>query len=679
MVSHTTPEPVGTLAVALDHTRRLLSARPDLAEAQAREILTAVPGHPEALLLLGVALRLKGDLPAAEAVLSPLAGAHPKAAAVRFELGLTLAARGQARAAVAALRQAASLDPQAPHIWRALGDQLTQLGETADADQAYARQIQASVHDPVLMEAAQALVEGRLAVTERLLRGFLKVHPTDVVAIRMLAEAGTRLGRYGDVEKLLERCLELAPSFSPARYNYAIVLYRQNRAAEALPQIETLLAEAPGDIGYRNLHAAALGLVGEYAKAIGIYEGVLAEAPEQPLIWLSYGHALRTSGRQAEAIAAYQRALAQMPGLGEAYFSLSNLKTVRFSPDEIEAMRAQLRRDDLSVQDQFHLRYALGKALEDEGDYAASFDHYAKGAALRRGESLYDPEENAARAERSRQVFTNDFFSAREGWGCNAPDPIFVVGLPRSGSTLIEQILASHSAVEGTMELPDINVLAMDLGHSAPNKAAEGYPASVAALGQDALAALGEAYLRRTRIQRKTGRPMFIDKMPNNFQHLGLIHLILPRARIIDARRHPMATCFSAFKQHFARGQNFSYDLGELGRYYRDYVGLMAHFDAVLPGRVHRVFYERMVDDPETEVRALLAYCGLPFEAACLRFYENDRAVRTASSEQVRRPIFRDGLDQWRRYEPWLDPLKDALGPVLDAYPSASGAASPTA
>ena len=442
LVSQTTQETFGGLDVALAHTRRLLAGRPDLAETQAREILAAVPGHPEAVLLLGVALRLKGDLSAARAVLTSLAAAQPNAAPVHYEAGVTLAGLRETRPAISALTRATTLDPKAPHGWRALGDQLTQIGNTKGADLAYARQIQASVHDPVLMQAAEALVDGRLAVTEHLLRGFLKSHPTDVVAMRMLAEAGTRLGRYGDVEKLLDRCLELAPSFTPARYNYAIVLYRQNRAAEALPQIEALLAEAPNDLGYRNLHAAALSLVGEYAKAIAIYEQVLAIAPEQPLIWLSYGHALRTSGRQADAIAAYKHALEQMPGLGEAYFSLSNLKTVRFSAAEVEAMRAQLQRDDLTVQDQFHLRYALGKAQEDAGDYAASFDHYAKGAALRRGESLYDPEENTARAERSRKVFTAAFFEARAGWGCAAPDPIFVVGLPRSGSTLIEQILA---------------------------------------------------------------------------------------------------------------------------------------------------------------------------------------------------------------------------------------------
>ena len=363
-----------------------------------------------------------------------------------------------------------------------------------------------------------------------------------------------------------------------------------------------------------------------------------------------------------------------MPGLGEAYFSLANLKTVRFDADEIAAMQGQLKRADLTGQDQLHLHYALGKALEDEGDYAASFEHYAQGAALRRGETDYDAEEITVRTQRSQSVFTRGLFAARQGWGCEAPDPIFVVGLPRSVSTLIEQIQSSHSLVEGTMELPDINAIAITLGHNAPKKKGVDYPANLAELDPDQLRALGEDYLARTRIQRKTDKPLFIDKMPNNFQHVGLIQLILPKAKIIDARRHPLATCFSAFKQHFARGQNYTYDLNELGRYYRDYVTLMAHFDEVLPGRIHRVFYERMVEDQAAEVRRVLDYCGLPFEDACLRFYENERAVRTASSEQVRRPIFREGLDQWRRFEPWLDPLKQALGPVLAAYPDAPGA-----
>ena len=433
--------------------------------------------------------------------------------------------------------------------------------------------------------------------------------------------------------------------------------FASNRPAESLPQIERLLAEEPRNISYRNLQAAALGLVGEYAKAIAIYEEVLEAAPEQPLIWLSYGHALRTTGRQQDAIAAYRRALAQMPELGEAYFSLANLKTFRFSPVEIEAIRGLIARPDLAGEHRLHLHYALGKALEDQGAYREAFENYVEGAALRRSQTPYDADENTERVERSCAFFSPAFFAERSGFGCAAPDPIFIVGLPRSGSTLIEQILASHSAVEGTMELPDLNVIATKLGHGRAD-----YPARLASLTAEEARELGEDYLRRTRIQRKTERPFFIDKMPNNFQHVGLINVILPNARIIDARRHPMATCFSAFKQHFARGQNFSYDLEELARYYRDYVRLMAHFDETLPGRIYRVQYERMVEQTEHEVRRLLDYCGLAFEAACLRSHQNDRAVRTASSEQVRRPIFRDGLEQWRKFEAWLDPLRTSLG-----------------
>jgi hypothetical protein len=354
------------------------------------------------------------------------------------------------------------------------------------------------------------------------------------------------------------------------------------------------------------------------------------------------------------------------PGFGEAYWSLANLKTYRFDVPEIEAMRSALTRAELRDEDRYHLEFSLGKALEDGGDFAASFDHYTKGNALRRKSTGYSADETTAHMQRSKALFTRDFFAERVGSGASAPDPIFVVGLPRAGSTLIEQILSSHSQVEGTMELPDISHLARELGGQKLRDEVSKYPETLAGLDRERLRALGEAYIARTRVQRKTDRPFFIDKMPNNFAHLGLIHLILPNAKIIDARRHPMANCFSAFKQHFARGQTFTYDLGELGRYYRDYVELMAHFDAVLPGRVHRVHYERMVADTEGEVRRLLAACGLPFEDACLRFNETERAVRTASSEQVRRPIFTDAVEQWRNYEQWLGPLRDALGPALD-------------
>lgn len=598
-------ETVGTLEVALAHAARLLTVDPGAAEAQAREILKVAHDHPDALRLLGAALRRQGDTKGAEA--------------------------------------------------------------------AYLRSVKASVGDPQLIQAATALCENRLAVAEQTLRGILMARPTDVAAIRMLAETGMRLGRYDDAENLLARCVELAPGFTAARHNYATVLYRQNRSPAAIAQADILLAEDPGNPGYRNLKAAALARIGEYAQAIALYAGVLKDQPRQPKVWMSYGHALKTVGRQAEAIEAYRRCVALAPQFGEAWWSLANLKTVTFSEADVAAMAGQLTRADLTDEDRFHLEFALGKAREDAGAFEASFGHYARGNALRRQGLDYEADETSDQVRRAKALFTAPFLAARGTHGHSAPDPIFVVGLPRSGSTLVEQILASHSQVEGTQELPDIIALARRLGGKVKRASESRYPEALAELAPAELAALGEAYLAGAAVHRKLGRSFFIDKMPNNWAHVGLIHLALPNAKIIDARRHPLGCGFSGFKQHFARGQGFTYDLKDIGRYYADYVDLMAHVDALLPGRVHRVIYEQMVADPEAETRALLAHCGLPFEDACLRFYENDRAVRTASSEQVRRPIFTDAADHWRNYEPWLGELKAALGPVLDTYPQAPG------
>jgi tetratricopeptide (TPR) repeat protein len=523
-----------------------------------------------------------------------------------------------------------------------------------------------SIGNPRLMEAASALLDNDLAAAERLLRAHLKADPFDVAAIRMMAELAGRLGRYRDAENLLRRALELAPAFGAARANLATVLHRQNRPAEALAELDTLLAREPDNPSHANIKAAALGRIGEYAEAIELYEQVLQKLPEQPKIWMSYGHVLKTIGRQEDCISAYRRAIALRPALGEVWWSLANLKTVRLTAADIAAMRAALTEGRLGAEDRFHLDFALGKALEDAGDAADSFAHYAAANALRRSQIDYDPREIERQVRQAKAIFTPDFFKARSGAGCPAPDPIFILGMPRAGSTLIEQILASHSMVEGTMELPDIPALAARTSGDGSR-----YPEALAKTDPALLRTLGEEYLERTRIQRKSDKPFFIDKLPNNWLHTGLIHLILPNAKIIDARRHPLGSCFSNFKQHFARGQSFTYSLEDVGRYYRTYVDLMAHFDSVLPGRVHRVFYERMVEDPEGEIRALLAALGLPFEEACLRFHENDRAVRTASSEQVRRPINREGMEQWRPFEPWLDPLKQALGDVLDTYPDA--------
>jgi tetratricopeptide (TPR) repeat protein len=632
----------GTLQAALANAAQLLQSSPAAAAEQAAEILEVIPDQPNALALRGLAL---GRL-------------------------------GRGEEAITALKRAVQLQPAQPDAWRALGDHYTALEMREAADGAYAESIRHSTRDPRLMIAARALVENRIPEAEAELREHLKRHPTDVAAIRMLAEVAARIGRYADAEVLLARCLELAPGFKAARHNYAMVLHRQNKPEGALREVDALLEDEPRNPGYRNLKAAILGRIGEYAASIEQYRDVLADYPNQAKVWMSLGHAMKTAGRHAESIEAYEKTIEKAPQLGEAYWSLANLKTFRFTPEQTRAMREQLAGDRLSAEDRFHFEFALAKALEDANEFEESFAHYREGNRLRRQMIRYDADENHAHVERSKRLFTREFFDERRGWGCPAADAIFIVGLPRSGSTLIEQILASHSQVEGTMELPDVAMLARVVGNRTTRASGTAYPRALEKFSAEELLQLGERYLRQTRIQRKAGVPRFIDKMPNNFAHVGFIHLMLPNSRIIDARRHPLGCCLSGFKQHFARGQNFTYDLSDIGRYYRDYVELMAHFDEVLPGRVHRVFYENIVEDTEAEVRRLLDYCGLPFEPGVMRFHENQRAVRTASSEQVRRPIYRDGMEQWKHFEGQLDPLKAALGDVLTLYPDIPSFAS---
>jgi predicted Zn-dependent protease len=664
-----THEPAGTLEAALAHAARLLDSKPALAEAQSAEILKVAPGHPVALMLLGAARRALGNPAAALEVLEPLARAQPNAARAHFELARARAAAGRGEEAIAALRHAVALKPDFTEGWLALGDHLSAAGDSAGADAAYAQHIRSSTRDPQLLRAAAALHDNRVPEAEALLRAHLTANPTDIVALRLLAEVGARLNRLAESARLLELCLELAPSFHAARQNHAQVLQRQGRFADALREVEHLLALEPDNPGWRSLKAGILAAIGENAGAALLYAGIVAAYPNQAKQWLSYGHVLKAAGRLADCVHAYRRAIAVEPAFGEAYWSLANLKTVRFTSDDLAAMRAQLARAALADEDRFHFDFALGKALEDAALYADSFAHYAAGNRLRRASVGYDADATTARVRRARLLFSPEFFAQRRGFGAVAQDPIFIVGLPRAGSTLIEQILSSHSSIEGTAELPDIVSLVRQLTDRLAPAQREAYPGVLARLDAAECAELGERYLRDTRIQRRTPRPFFIDKMPNNFPHVGLIHMILPHAKIIDARRHPLSCCFSGFKQHFARGQHFSYDLEDIGRYYSDYVELMAVYDRVLPGRVHRVFYEELVEHTETEVRRLLEYCGLPFEDECLRFNENDRAVRTASSEQVRRPIFREGIDHWRHYEPWLGPLKEALGAALEYYP----------
>ena len=531
------------------------------------------------------------------------------------------------------------------------------------------KSIESAFHNPQLMAAALALAEDRLSDAEPLLRAHLKQRPTDVAAIRLMAELAARIGRLKDSEALLRRALELAPSFGAARANLATVLYKQNRFGDAVIELDAVLADGGDNPAQESLKAAALGRIGGYDEAVGLYKQLTGRFPAHAKLWMSYGHMLKTVGDQDASVAAYRHALTAEPTLGEVYWSLANLKTVNFSDDDVAAMEQALSTDGLADEDRFHLHFALGKAFEDRHLHEAAFEHYAKGNQLRSIELGHDPAEVAAHVDRIIARFTPEFVAQHEGHGHGAPDPIFILGMPRAGSTLIEQILASHSMIEGTMELPDIPALAMREGRDFGGGPAD-WVNAILAMTPERMAELGAEFIERTRIQRKTEKPQFIDKLPNNWVYTGLIHLILPNAKIIDARRNPLDCCFSNFRQHFARGQAFSYDLDHMGRYYSDYVRAMGHFDSVLPGRIHRVIHETMLDNPEGEIRSLLDYLDLPFEEACLHFHENKRAVRTASSEQVRRPINRDGVGQWKPYAKHLEPLKAALGDIWVNYPA---------
>ena len=661
------PHMAGSIDEELARIQSLLGTDAAGAARRAEQLLLNAPGHPGATLFLGVARRFSGDASKAIETLEPLLQSQADWAAVHYEYGRSCSAVGRRDDAIVALRRAFELQPLMTGAWCSLADELRAAGETAEADAVCTRRIEAANHDPRLQQPIAALREKRFSEANMMLRQHLQVDPTDVVAIQMLAAVGLRMDQYEDAGMLLERCLELAPNYAAAHHDYALVMDHKMRRTEALKEIDLALAAEPDNPNYRMSKATILDRIGEYDAAIDIFSSLLEE--NQPEAWMSYGNSLRAAGRHDECVAAYKKVVELRPNFGEAWWSLSDLKTFKFSAAETDEIRRQLARPDLSHEDRLHLDFTLGKVLEDESNYAESFTHYASGNRLRRETTPYDAAQLTDGIRRSKSVLTADFFAAHAGHGCTTKDPIFIVGLPRAGSTLLEQVLASHSAVEGTMELPDMLRLVRELNERDNFSGNGSYPEILGRLGADELRSLGERYIESTKIYRKTDRPLFIDKMPNNFANVGLIHLILPNAKIVDARRHPLACCFSIFKQLFARGQPFAYDLADIGRCYRDYVDLMAHFDEVLPGRIHHVFYERMVEDTEAEIRSLLEYCGLPFEEQCLRFYETERAVRTASSAQVRQPINKAGVDHWRHYEAWLEPLKLALGPVLEAYP----------
>jgi tetratricopeptide (TPR) repeat protein len=657
------PKPAGgEPAPDLDALRALLGRQQYAAAlACAERLLEASAGHRDFLYVRAVAQRYLGRTEEALATLATLEVLYPTFSRLYQERGHCHVGRREAAPAIQAFLRAVNLNPTLTASWHALRLLFGMTGDANGARTANEHLERLAGLPAEVLAATDLYSDGDWAGAEALVRPFLLRHPQHVEAMRLLARIGLELDVLDDAEFLLEAVLELDPDYRAARYDYVRVLLKRHKHAQALRELDRLLAADPADVAYRTTYATTAASLGDPARAVDLYEALIREMPLAADLHLSLGHVLKTMGRTGEAIAAYREAARVRPDFGDAYWSLANLKTYRFDDTEIATMQAVLARPVLRVEDRYHLCFALGKALEDRGDYAASFGAFADGNSRKRAEVRYRPELIERNAEQQATVCTAPFFLERQGFGCPDRDPIFIVGLPRSGSTLLEQILASHSAVEGTMELSDLPRIVQQLQGREVDGQAPRYPAMLAALPAEEYLRLGRKYLDDTRVYR-SGRPYFIDKMPNNFRHIGLIHLMLPNARIIDARREAMACCFSNLKQLFASGQEFTYAVDDIARYYRSYVRLMAHWDEVLPGRVLRVWHEHVVDDLEGSVRRILDYCGLPFEPACVEFHRTARNVRTASSEQVRRPIYREGLEQWRHFEPYLGPLREALG-----------------
>jgi tetratricopeptide (TPR) repeat protein len=657
-----------TPAVSREDTERvkalLQTGELDQAEAAIRKLLREAPSDTELLYLLAVCLRYleRGD--EAMEVLAQLLEAAPDYARAWQEQGHIHRAAGRTADALLAYDKAVSLNAALPASWRALAELHQTAGNSAVAAQAAAEFARLADMPPELVSVASMLNEGRLYKAERLCRAYLQQHPKHVEAMRLLARIGVQLHVLDDAEFLLESCLAFEPDFLPARMDYVEVLHRRQKFVEALQQARALRESDPANPAFASIYANQSLAAGEFETALTVYKDLLAASPDRPHLQLAYGHALKTVGRTDEAIRAYTAAHELKQDFGDAWWSLANLKTYRFSDAELTEMRAAEAAPGTTLTDRIHLCFALGKAYEDRQDYADSFIYYDRGNALHRQHSRYSMDRTESAVDAQIGICNEELFAARTGQGCPAPDPVFIVGLPRAGSTLLEQILASHSRIDGTMELHNILALAHRLSGRYQVEGESRYPKILADLSGQQLRQFGEDFISGTRFLRGDG-DFFIDKMPNNFMHIGLIHLILPNARIIDARREPMACCFSNFKQLFGEGQEFTYGLEEIGRYYRDYVRLMDHWQRVLPGRILRVQYEDVVADLETQVRRILDFLGLPFEEACLNYFTTGRAVRTPSSEQVRQPIYTGGLEQWRHYAEYLGPLEKALGPEL--------------
>lgn len=617
------------------------------------------PDDPEALYLAAVAARYANRFGEASGHLTRLHSASPEYGRAWQEEGHLAKARGQMEEALTAYGRAVRYNPALEASWRAQAELFASTGRPAEAAASRAQAERLTVLPRELLAVTNHLHEGRLLRAEEICRHFLRSDPRHIEGMRLLAQIGLRLGVLDDAEFLLESACAFDPENVQLRLDYIDVLRRRQKFEAARDQAEALFERDPDNPLFQSHLAIEAMQTGDYERALGLFDKVLSRMPSDPATLTSKGHALKTTGAQADAVAAYRGAISVKPDHGDAWYALANLKTYRFTDEEVASMERQVERPDLAFMDRVHLCFALGKAHEDRNDFGDSFRFYEIGNSLKRRQTRYDADKMTHELQAQARACTPDLFARAAGMGHPAPDPIFIVGLPRAGSTLLEQILASHSQIDGTLELPNILALAHRLrGRKAGQSL---YPEVLHDLDADQLEAMGREYIEGTRIHRK-GAPFFIDKMPNNFRHIGLIQLILPNAKFIDARRAPMDCCFSGFKQLFAEGQEFTYGLREIGQYYRDYVELMDHWDKVLPRRVLRVQHEDVLGDLEGQVRRMLDFLGLPFEQQCLEFHKTERAVRTASSEQVRRPINRRGQGAWLPYEPWLGELQDTLG-----------------
>ena len=630
-------------------------------------VLAAQPAQREALLFVAIAQRYLGRIAEALRTLALLEQHHPRFSRLYEERGRCYVEWRQAPAAIEAFLRAVNLNHALPGAWSMLEGLYRMGGDAANARTAGSHVATLRNLPQEIVTATGLFMDGDLEAAEPLVRRYLLQHGDHIEGMRLLARIGIAHRVFDDAELLLAALLQRAPDYRLARQEYAGVLIELHRYQDARRELELLLTDDPHNRLLRTLYAASAVGLGEHARAIALYRELLTETPADAEVHLSVAHAQKTLGNTAEAIDSYRRAAACRADFGDAYWSLANLKTYRFTDAELAGIRAALDAPATATVDRYHLCFALAKALEDQGEFEQSFRYYERGNALKHPECRYRAEIIENNTRQQIRVCTRELFAARRGWGAPDRDPIFIVGLPRSGSTLLEQILASHSQVEGTTELPNIQQLVTRLRGRDPDPHDPRYPRILASLTAEDFRTLGAEYLANTRVYR-SGRPFFIDKMPNNFRHLGLVHLMLPNARIIDARREPMACCFSNLKQLFAQGQEFTYSVADIARYYRTYLELMAHWDRVLPGRILRVHHEDVVADLEGSVRRLLAYCGLEFEPACLSFHETRRSVRTASSEQVRQAINREGLEQWRNFAAWLEPLQSALGDALSRY-----------